>query len=139
METELEPMVEIGHCDDAEIVVVAFGTPGKFVRYCTQELRAQGVKVGFVRPITLHPFPSQQLRAAVQGAKTVAVYENSAGQMVDDVRLSVLGDVPVDFIGGLTMDSSAFGVGPDLQVPIITERILGAARRANVESLGGLR
>lgn len=139
MERSIEPMVETGFTEDAELVVVAFGTPGKFVQYCVKQLRAEGVPVGYVRPITLHPFPSEALLAAARSAKAVAVYENSAGQMVDDVRLSILGAVPVDFIGGLTMDSSAFGVGPDLQVPIIKEKILAACRRAGVAVDGGLR
>ena len=54
------------------------------------------------------------------------VLENNAGQMIDDVRLAVLGRAPVEFIGGLTLDSSGFGIGPDIQVPIIRERILHA-------------
>ena len=58
----------------------------------------------------------------------VAVYENSAGQMIDDVRLAVLGAAPVTFIGGLTMDASAFGVGPDLDVAVIRGRIEGVLR-----------
>ncbi len=133
METDFAPMAETGFVEDAEVVVVAFGTPGKFVRYCVTELRAEGAKVGFVRPISLYPFPTEVLREAVRTARAVAVYENSAGQMIDDVRLALLGTVPVEFIGGLTMDSSAFGVGPDLQVPIIKQRIVDACRSAGYE------
>ncbi len=113
--------------------MVAFGTPGKFVRYCVQELRAEGAKVGFVCPISLYPFPTEVLQGATRAARAVVVYENCAGQMIDDVRLAVLGRVPVDFIGGLTMDSSAFGVGPDLQVPILKQRIVDACRRVGYE------
>ena len=133
METDFAPLVETGFVDDAEVVVVAFGTPGKFVRYCVQELRAEGAKVGFVRPISLYPFPTEVLQGATRAARAVAVYENCAGQMIDDVRLAVLGRVPVEFIGGLTMDSSAFGIGPDLQVPILKQRIVDACRRAGYE------
>jgi len=132
MVAAIEPMVDIGHCEDAEVIVVAFGTPGKFVRYIVNELRSEGVPVGYVRPISLYPFPAEALLEAVQDARLVAVYENSAGQMIDDVRLSVLGAVPVEFIGGLSMDSSAFGIGPDIEVPKIRARILEACRAAGI-------
>lgn len=129
MVAAIEPMVDTGWLDGAEVVIVAFGTPGKFVRYVVGELRAQGVPVGYVRPITLYPFPSAAVAAAAQGAKAVAVFENSAGQMVDDVRLAVLGEAPVEFIGGLSIDSSAFGVGPDIEVPKIRAKVLAACER----------
>jgi 2-oxoglutarate ferredoxin oxidoreductase subunit alpha len=53
----------------------------------------------------------------------VAVYENNQGQMVDDVRLAVLGDAPVHFIGGLSLDGSGFGIAPDLEVSVLRGRI----------------
>jgi 2-oxoglutarate ferredoxin oxidoreductase subunit alpha len=120
----VDPMVETGHIDGAEVVVVAFGTPGRFVRYVVEQLRAEGVPVGYVRPITLFPFPSAAVRSAAEGARVVGVHENSAGQMVDDVRLAVLGAAPVEPIGGLSLDASAFGIGPDITVPEIRARIL---------------
>lgn len=119
-----EALVETGHLDDAEVVVVAFGTPGKFVRFVVEELRAEGVPVGYVRPITLFPFPSTVVQAAAQRARVVGVYENSNGQLVDDVRLAVLGAAPVEFIGGLSLDGSAFGIGPEITVPEIRARVL---------------
>ncbi len=123
MGSSIEPMVELRHTDDAELVLVAFGTPAKFVRYVVGELRAEGMRVGYARPITLYPFPTAALAALAPGVKAFAVYENSAGQMVDDVRLAVLGGAPVEFIGGLTMDKSAFGIGPDLDVAVIRARV----------------
>lgn len=123
MARSIEPMVEVGHVEDAEVVVVAFGTPAKFVRYVVNELRDEGVPVGYVRPISLYPFPSSTLAEIAPTVRAIAVYENSAGQMVDDVRLAVLGAAPVEFIGGLTMDSSAFGIGPDLDVRVIRSRV----------------
>jgi hypothetical protein len=51
------------------------------------------------------------------------VYENNQGQMVDDVRLAVLGDAPVHFIGGLSLDGSGFGIAPDLDVAVLQGRI----------------
>jgi 2-oxoglutarate ferredoxin oxidoreductase subunit alpha len=53
----------------------------------------------------------------------VAVYENNMGQMVDDVRLAVLGRLPVDFIGGLSLDSSGFGIAPDYNVDVLRQKI----------------
>ena len=119
----LDRLVDIGHCDDADLVVVAFGTAGKYVRYAVDQLRAEGHRVGYVRPISLFPFPDAALRDAATGAKLVAVYENNQGQMIDDVRLSLEGAVPVRFIGGLSLDSSGFGIAPDCDVEVLRRRI----------------
>lgn len=119
------PLVESGYLDDAEVVVVAYGTPAKYVRAAIRALREDGRRVGYVRPISLVPFPTAAVAAAAQGVRAVAVYENSMGQMIDDARLAVLGRAPVEFIGGLTTDSSGFGIGPDLDVEVIRNRIDG--------------
>jgi 2-oxoglutarate ferredoxin oxidoreductase subunit alpha len=123
MTAGIEPMVEIADTDDAEVVVVAWGTPGRYVRAAVRELRSEGVRVGFVRPITLYPFPTEALVAATRSATTVAVYENNQGQMIDDVRLALEGRVPVRFIGGLSLDHSGFGIAPDLEVATLRTRI----------------
>lgn len=121
----VEPRAEVGHVDDADVIVVAFGTPGRYVRAAIAELRAEGHRVGYVRPITLFPFPEAAIAEAVDGSRAVAVYENNEGQMIDDVRLAVLGRVPVHFIGGLSLDHSGFGIAPDLDVAVLRERIMG--------------
>jgi 2-oxoglutarate ferredoxin oxidoreductase subunit alpha len=126
------PMAEVAFADDAEIVVVAFGTPGRYVRFAVNQLRDEGYPVGYVRPITLYPFPSAEVASAAHGARVVAVYENNQGQMIDDVRLAVLGDAPVEFIGGLTIDSSGFGIGPDIDVAVIRGRIEALLERHGV-------
>ncbi len=123
MVADFEPLVDVGFCDDAELVVVAFGTAGKYIRYTVQQMRADGHKVGYVRPISLFPFPSEAVRAAVEGATRAAVYENNSGQMVDDVRLAIEGRVPVSFIGRLSLDSSGFGIAPDYDVEYLRGRI----------------
>jgi 2-oxoglutarate ferredoxin oxidoreductase subunit alpha len=123
---------ETVYCDDADIVVVAFGVPAKFVRYVVDELRAEGQRVGLVRPITLWPFPTDAVAAACAGARTVAVFEINAGQMVDDVRLAVLGRVPVVSIGGISTDHSGFGVGSLLDVDLIRARVEGLLPVAEV-------
>ena len=119
----IEPLVDTGFVDDAEVGVVAFGTPGRYVRAAVRSLRADGAKVGWVRPISLVPFPTDAIVAAADGARAVAVYENNQGQMIDDVRLAVLGRCPVHFIGGLSLDSSGFGIAPDLEVGTLRARI----------------
>jgi 2-oxoglutarate ferredoxin oxidoreductase subunit alpha len=119
----MTPLVETGQVDDADVVVVAFGTPARYVRAAVREMRADGRRVGYVRPISLVPFPSEAIAAAADGAKAVAVYENNSGQMVDDVRLAVLGRTPVHFIGGLSLDASGFGIAPDLDVSTLRKRI----------------
>ena len=107
----------------ADVVVVAFGTPARYVRAAIKQLRADGAKVGYVRPITLFPFPTDLVAHATANAKAVAVYENNQGQMIDDVRLAVLGRAPVRFIGGLSLDSAGFGIAPDLDVAVLRQRI----------------
>ncbi len=123
MLASVEPLVETRWTDDANVVVVAFGSPARYVRAAVSRLRARGERVGFVRPITLVPFPSAAIAAAADRARRVAVYENNQGQMIDDVRLAVLGRAPVAFIGGLSLDSSGFVIAPDLDVDVLCERI----------------
>jgi 2-oxoglutarate ferredoxin oxidoreductase subunit alpha len=118
-----EPRAESGFLDDAEHVVVAFGTPAKFVRYAVRRLREDGTRVGYVRPITLWPFPSQAIADVAAGRRSVLVFELNAGQMVDDVRLAVLGTAPVRSIGGISTDHAGFGVGALLDVEVIAGRI----------------
>jgi 2-oxoglutarate ferredoxin oxidoreductase subunit alpha len=123
MLSSVEPMVETIDTEDAEVVVVAFGTPARYVAAAVRALRHDGVRVGLVRPVTLVPFPAEALASAVAGARAVAVYENNQGQMIDDVRLAVLGRAPVRFIGGLSLDGSGFGIAPDLDVDTLRRRI----------------
>jgi 2-oxoglutarate ferredoxin oxidoreductase subunit alpha len=118
-----EVRVETGHLDDAELVVVAFGSPARFVKYAVRQARARGLRVGWVRPISLWPFPSAAVAAAAGGARAVAVYELNAGQMIEDVRLAVLGRAPVVPIGGISHDHSGFGVGPALRAEHVLARI----------------
>jgi 2-oxoglutarate ferredoxin oxidoreductase subunit alpha len=120
---EREARVEVGMVDDAETIVVAFGSPAKFVKYAIHQLREEGLKVGYVRPITLWPFPYDALRDAASGARVVGSFEISSGQMVDDVRIGVGGQTPVEFIGGVSSDHSGFGLGRLLDVDEVRERI----------------
>ena len=119
-----EPRAETGYLDDAETVVVAFGSPARFVRAVVRDLRAGGARVGYVRPITLWPFPAGVVADAASRVRTVACFELCAGQMIDDVRLAVLGRAPVVGIGGISTDGSGFGVGRLLDMDTIRARIL---------------
>jgi 2-oxoglutarate/2-oxoacid ferredoxin oxidoreductase subunit alpha len=127
-----ETRFESGFLDDAEHVVVAFGTPAKFVRDAVRRLREKGLRVGYVRPITLWPFPTAAVADAAAGKHSVLVFELNAGQMVDDVRLAVLGGAPVRSIGGISTDHSGFGVGALLDVEVIARRIEDAVAEAGM-------
>ena len=129
VEAEVEPRAETVFTDDADFVVVAFGSLGAFARHVVHELRAEGYRVGLVRPITLWPFPAQTLRDVAASVGTFAVWENNQGQMLDDVRLAVAGAADVEFIGGLSMDSSGFGVGPDITAEELKRRVLATLAR----------
>lgn len=85
--------------EDADIVITAFGITARICKSAINELRAEGVKVGLLRPITLWPFPKKAISALADSAKTFLSVEMSMGQMVDDVRLAVNGKKPVHFFG----------------------------------------
>lgn len=96
-----EVRVEQMQCEDAELILVAFGIASRICRNVIRQARAEGIRVGMIRPITLWPFPSQTIadaatRESVQALLTV---ELNAGQMVEDVRLAVNGRKPVEFYG----------------------------------------
>jgi len=85
--------------DDAEIVVVAYGTAARIARTAVDRARSSGRKVGLFRPITLFPFPTRELKHLATHVKGFLVVELSKGQMVEDVQLAVLGAAPVAFYG----------------------------------------
>jgi 2-oxoglutarate ferredoxin oxidoreductase subunit alpha len=87
------------HLDDAELVVVAYGTAARVARTAIARARADGLRAGLLRPISLWPFPAEAVREVARRARGILVVELSAGQMVEDVRLAVEGSVPVVFEG----------------------------------------
>jgi 2-oxoglutarate ferredoxin oxidoreductase subunit alpha len=125
---EREVRVETGYLDDAETVIVAFGTPAKFVKYAIDHLRADGHRIGYVRPITLWPFPYDAVHAAAANARVVGSFELSTGQLVDDVRIGAAGQAPIEHLGGVSTDHSGFGVGRLLDVDEVKARILALHR-----------
>jgi 2-oxoglutarate ferredoxin oxidoreductase subunit alpha len=85
--------------DDAEMVVVAYGIGARIAKGAIRRLREEGMKVGLLRPITLWPFPSKALQELAKTVNDFFVFEMSAGQMVDDVRLALEGKGRVHFYG----------------------------------------
>lgn len=85
--------------DDAQVLVIGFGTAGRIAYSAVEAAREQGLKVGLFRPQTLWPFPENRLRQLAERVERILVVEMNAGQMVQDVRLVVEGRVPVEFYG----------------------------------------
>jgi 2-oxoglutarate ferredoxin oxidoreductase subunit alpha len=85
--------------EDADIVIVAYGTVARIVRSAIRLARAEGIKAGMIRPITLWPFPEAPIADAAKTARVFLTVEMSAGQMVDDVRLALNGARPSHFYG----------------------------------------
>lgn len=85
--------------EDAELVFVGYGIVARILKSVVEMLRAKGVAAGLLRPITLFPFPTQELRRLAGQAQQFFVVEMSTGQMVEDVRLAVEGRRPVEFYG----------------------------------------
>jgi 2-oxoglutarate/2-oxoacid ferredoxin oxidoreductase subunit alpha len=121
-----EPRHESFLCEDAEWVVVSFGSSAPFVDHVVEDLRREGVRIGSFRPITLWPFPEDALVSCASGAREVLVYEVNGGQMIDDVRISLGRTVPIRFIGGVSIDSSGMRQGDLLTVGAIRARITEA-------------
>jgi|CXWL01.1.fsa_nt_gi 2-oxoglutarate ferredoxin oxidoreductase subunit alpha len=85
--------------EDADYLFVGFGISARLAWSAATQLRRDGLRVGFFRPITLFPFPEEQLRNLAENLKGILVCELNSGQMVQDVRLAVEGRCPVEFFG----------------------------------------
>lgn len=86
-------------CDDAHIVITAYGATARIARSAVNEARKQGIKAGLFRPKTLWPFPENELRNSCKNAGHILCAEMSAGQMVNDIKLYTNCSVPVSFYG----------------------------------------
>ena len=89
-------------CEDAEVLITAYGTPARIALTALELLREEGVKVGLFRPVTLWPFPERALRNLADEAHVKVILDvemSSTGQMLDDVRLAVEGRKPVRYLG----------------------------------------
>ncbi len=96
---ERETRHELYMADDADVLLVGYGIVSRVLRSTVEQARAQGMRVGLFRPITLWPFPSKALADLAAQCQKILVVEMSTGQMVEDVRLAVNGKVPVEFYG----------------------------------------
>jgi 2-oxoglutarate ferredoxin oxidoreductase subunit alpha len=85
--------------DDAEFLLIAFGTVGRICQTVVRQARAEGIPVGLLRPITLWPFPSTRIAELAEQVQSILVVEMNAGQMLEDVRLAVAERAAVRFYG----------------------------------------
>ncbi|WP_296259806.1 3-methyl-2-oxobutanoate dehydrogenase subunit VorB [uncultured Phocaeicola sp.] len=107
-------------CEDAEYLIVAFGSCARIAQKSMEHAREEGIKVGLFRPITLWPFPSKALAEKAQHMKGILVVELNSGQMIEDVKLSVECRIPVEHfgrLGGIVPD-------PDEVIEALKERII---------------
>ncbi|MGN0598783.1 MAG: 3-methyl-2-oxobutanoate dehydrogenase subunit VorB [Oscillospiraceae bacterium] len=86
-------------CDDADIVVTAYGASARVAKSAVNRARAMGIKAGLFRPITLWPFPVNEINEACRSAKALLDVEMSMGQMIEDVKLAINCSKPVHFFG----------------------------------------
>jgi 2-oxoglutarate ferredoxin oxidoreductase subunit alpha len=87
------------YLDDAEFVIVGFGTAGRVALSAVRAAREQGIKVGLLRPITVSPFPYSVIDQIADRVSAFLVVEMNMGQMLNDVMLAVKGRAPVEFYG----------------------------------------
>jgi 2-oxoglutarate ferredoxin oxidoreductase subunit alpha len=92
-------MAETYLVDDAELVIVAYGTAARIAKGAIKRVREDGLKIGLFRPISLWPFPEKHLRGLSRTVQEFLVFEMSLGQMIEDVRLSLNGKGNVRFYG----------------------------------------
>lgn len=98
---ETEVRYETMQCEDAEYIIVSFGSAARIGEKAIEQAREEGIKVGLFRPITLWPFPSKEMVEVAKNTKGILVSEINAGQMVQDVRLAINGALPVEHFGRL--------------------------------------
>ena len=96
---ENETRWEHFHTEDAEFLIVAYGLAARIAKGAVEMARAQGIRAGLLRPVTLFPYPTAAIRRLADAVRGVLVVEMNAGQMIEDVRLAVEGRVPVKFYG----------------------------------------
>ena len=123
---EAEARHDSNSAEDADVLLVSFGTTSVFVERVAEELRADGIRVGTFRPVTLWPFPGAALEEATRGCSHVLVYELNAGQLVDDVRMYAADRSVVRSIGGVSQDPSGMRQGDLLKATSVRERVLSA-------------
>ncbi len=94
-----EVLCEQYEVETADIVVIAYGVAARIVRSAVDKAREEGIKAGLIRPITLWPFPTEQISRAADELRIFLTVEMNCGQMLEDVKLAVAGKAPVLFYG----------------------------------------
>ncbi|MBL1211972.1 MAG: 3-methyl-2-oxobutanoate dehydrogenase subunit VorB [Ignavibacteriae bacterium] len=119
-----EVRYETVNCDDADYIIVAYGLVARICQKSAQLARDKGLKVGVIRPITLFPYPEEVINNYADKVKGMFVVEMNAGQMLEDVKLSVNGKVPVEFHGRMG------GVVPQPEEILekLEEKLLGGSK-----------
>jgi len=116
-----EVMFEKISCDDAEYLYVAYGSSARIVQKAVQIAREKGIRAGLLRPITLFPFPTKAINEISKKVKGILAVEMSAGQMVEDVRLSAGCNIPIEHYGRM----GGMIPSPDEIVSALEEKIIG--------------
>lgn len=118
---EEDVMFEKIECDDADFLLVAYGSSARICQKVVELARDRGKKVGLLRPQTLFPFPTKEIARRARRLKGIMSVELSAGQMVEDVRLAVNGKVPVYHYGMLGGKIHS----PDDVLKVLEEKYMG--------------
>jgi 2-oxoisovalerate ferredoxin oxidoreductase alpha subunit len=118
---EAEVRFEEVQTEDAEIILMGYGIVSRILQSVVEEARAEGIKAGLLRPISLFPFPKKKINQLADKAKLFFICEMSNGQMVDDVRLALNGKKPVKFYGRMG------GIVPSTQEILNKLRIIDAS------------
>ncbi len=108
-------------CEDAEYLIVAYGSSARIAQKTLDLAREQGIRLGLLRPITLWPFPTKQINELTHQLKGILTVELSAGQMVEDVRLAVEGKVNVEFYGRM----GGMIYTPEEILGVLKEKVIG--------------
>jgi 2-oxoglutarate ferredoxin oxidoreductase subunit alpha len=106
--------------EDAEVLVISWGSSSRTALEAVTEAREEGIKAGLFRPITLFPFPKEAMRAAAAKVKKVLVVEDNQGQMLYDVEWALGCSVPISFLGIEKRDQPS-GMGLLYPGPILEE------------------
>lgn len=118
---EQESRFENFKTEDADYLIIAYGSSSRISKKAIELLRTKGIKAGLLRPITLFPFPIKELQRLSKQVKGMLAVEMSAGQMVEDVKLAVNCSVPVEHFGRL----GGMIPSPDEIVEALEQKIIG--------------
>jgi 2-oxoglutarate ferredoxin oxidoreductase subunit alpha len=116
-----EVRYETFQCEDAEYLITAFGSSARICQKAIDIARAEGIKVGLLRPITVYPFPKKAFYDLSKKVKGVLVVEMNLGQMIEDVKLAVECNIPVEHYGRV----GGILPSPDEVVTMLKKKIIG--------------